>query len=489
MLFPDAMPPVRPKIVIDKGRAPLAATIVRADVRVNARAVARGRRVGYARRVATFRAKLDRLGALGPGGKPEPAPEARVVPDEPAVVAKPARTTEAAPAPSPSLDELRDRIASILAKSGAPAARAKPADLAPSELPFASEPGPLGPLWVRRRTLSAAHRVGLAGVRAVGSASAPMLAMLALDPALADRDPMTALFVDTETTGLSGGTGTVPFLVGVAYFSDEGRGPLVVEQMLLRQLGEEAPILARLAELVSRASMLVSFNGKSFDLPLLRTRFVMCRVPAPVEPPHLDLVHVARRLHRARIGACDLKAVETHVLGFEREGDIPSGEVVSRYSHYLRTGDDAALDAVVVHNEWDVVAMAALLGLYGEPLESLGARDLAAVARTLKRAKELELADAVADRAVARGGGHDAVRARAEIAKARGDKARAMAAFESVLAEVDDADVRLELAKLYEHHAKQPLLALDLVARGTGERPDAAAKRAARLRAKASRGA
>jgi hypothetical protein len=179
--------------------------------------------------------------------------------------------------------------------------------------------------------------------------------------------------------------------------------------------------------------------------------------------------------------------VEAEVLGFVRTADISGGEVCSRYSHFLRTGDASALSAVIDHNEWDVVAMAALVGLYGEPLEGLGPVDWAAVARTLRRAGSLDLAAEFASMAVARGVGHDAVRARGEIAKARGDKAQALADFASLVESVDDPALRLELAKLYEHHAKEPLRALEMVERGTGEGEAAARKRQGRLERKRDR--
>src|SRR6185369_4964847 len=117
------------------------------------------------------------------------------------------------------------------------------------------------------------------------------------------------------------------------------------------------------------------------------------------EPPHLDLVHVARRLHKLRAVGATLGAVEREVLGFIRHDDVPSGQVCACYLHFLRTGDPRALIAVVDHNAWDVVSMAALVGLYGEPLEGtqLEAQDLVGVARTLKRAGSTDLAFEVAD--------------------------------------------------------------------------------------------
>jgi uncharacterized protein YprB with RNaseH-like and TPR domain len=378
-------------------------------------------------------------------------------------------------------------MAAILAKSTPtrPQLRGR-ADPSFGDLPFAREETPSGALYVRSKRLSAAHRVGRATVHVGAEVSAGMLALLALDPVLESIDPTRALYLDTETTGLSGGAGTVAFLIGLAWF-EANSGSLVVEQLLLRELGEEGPMLERLARRVADASMLVTYNGKSFDMPLLASRLVLAR-QRPLAPlPHLDLVHVARRIHRHRLAQATLRNIECEVLGFERTADISGGEVCSRYTHFLRTGDASALLAVVDHNEWDIVAMAALVGLYGEPLAGLGAIDWPGVARTVRRAGSLELAGEIAHRAVESGGGTEAVRARGEIAKARGDKARALADFASLVESVDDPALRLELAKLYEHHAKAPLAALELVQRGTGERPDALLRRRQRLEKKRDR--
>ncbi|MBX3188996.1 MAG: ribonuclease H-like domain-containing protein [Labilithrix sp.] len=396
-------------------------------------------------------------------------------------VSSPAHTPDPVPASAPTLlDDLRARMDAVLSRTRAEPPRAPPPVDVP-DLPFCVEHTAEGPLHVRTLRLSGAHRVGRAPVTAARAASSELLALLALDPAIASCDPRGALYLDTETTGLGPGAGTVAFLVGLALWDEEAG--LLVEQLLVRQLGEEAPVLARVAERLARASMLVTFNGKSFDMPVLRTRFVMNRVPPFREPPHLDLVHVARRLHKARNIGARLGAVERAVLGFVREGDVPSGEVSQCYLHFLRTADPRALLGVVDHNAWDVISMAALVGLYGEPLEgsALEPEDLVGVARTLKRAGYNDRAFEIADAACARGAGDAGVRARAEIAKARGDKARALADFEALAASVDDASVRLELAKLYEHHAKDAARALALVEAGTGEKADRRAHRAARL--------
>ncbi len=379
----------------------------------------------------------------------------------------------------------------VLERGEKPARAAPTPDEAP-DLPFVSHPTPLGALHVRRVRFPPSHRMGRASILASREASADLLGALSLDPSVSRCDPSRALYLDTETTGLHGGTGTIAFLVGLAFWEREHEGDasmLIVEQLLVRSPGEEAPMLERVAARLRDASMVVTFNGKAFDLPLLRTRFTMARMAMPDEPPHLDLVHVARRLHRAPKGPCKLTSIEQRVLGFERHGDVPSGEVSACYLHFLRTGDPQSLLGVIEHNAWDVVAMVALVGLYGEPLAttSLSAGDLVGVAQTLFRAGARESALEIAHLAVGAGAGDFGVLARGQLAKKSGDRARALADFEAVASRVDDPRVRLELAKLYEHFAKEPARALEVARLGTGERADRAECRARRLGLKIDR--
>jgi uncharacterized protein YprB with RNaseH-like and TPR domain len=416
----------------------------------------------------------------------------------PALASTPASLGPLSPPRSAVLDDLRERIRATLERSARRAgveALLPPADAV--ELPFVTTTTPLGPLHVRTQRLSPAHRTGRAPVAAARGADAQVLSLLALDPRLATCDLARALYLDTETTGLSGGTGTIAFLVGLAWWDagHDGLAPaLVLEQILVRALGEEAPMLARVRERIESASLLVTYNGKSFDLPLLRTRFVMARATAPAEPPHLDLCHVARRVHKQRTfkEGCRLVSLERDVLGFERSDDVESRDVSACYLHFLRTGDARGLLAVVEHNAWDVVAMAALVGVYGAPLhDELGAEDLVGVARTLRRAGALDRASAAADAAVLRPRQPEtlaeALRARAEIAKARGDRDRAVADFEAIAAMGDDPSARLELAKIYEHAVKSPSRALEWAEQGTGEAPERARRRVERLAEKVRR--
>jgi uncharacterized protein YprB with RNaseH-like and TPR domain len=395
----------------------------------------------------------------------------------------------AAPIPQKSAEKrdvlatLREKMSEILGRPGP--VPFVPADPSGGLLPFFREERAGGALYRRSLSLAPSHAVGRIPVDSARDASAELLALLALDTRLSAIRPERLLFLDTETTGLGGGSGTWAFLVGLAWFGASGR--LEIEQILLRSPADEGVLIDRLCEHIERADALVTYNGKSFDLPLLETRAVMTRRPKLPSRPHLDLLHVARRVHRARLGSCRLVTLESEVLGFVRGPDIEGGEIPARYAHFLRTGDESALASVVEHNAWDVASMAALVGLYGEPYDLLHPGDLVGVARTFERARALEVAERVANHALDRGAGPEGLRVRGSIARARGDRAQALSDFEAFAVDVPDPKVRLDLAKLYEHFVKRPERALELVEQGTGESAEATQKRRARLEKKLGR--
>jgi uncharacterized protein YprB with RNaseH-like and TPR domain len=342
--------------------------------------------------------------------------------------------------------------------------------------------------WRRSLSHGDHERVGAVALGAVRAADARMTSLLALDPALASREPNDAVYLDTETTGL-GGSGSVAFLIGLAWY-DAASGHFVLEQHLLAEPADEPCVLERVRRRLARASLWVSYNGKSFDVPMLESRYVMNGLSVPERAPHLDLLHVVRRIHKHRPWRKSLKGAERHVLAFDRGADVSGEEVAQRYRHYLRSGEVDGLAPVVRHNELDVRSLLALAAVYGEPLsddEHLGAGELAQAARVMRRAGALDSASHMAQEAIARGGGASALRVRGEIAKARGDKRRALEDFEQAAAALDDAGLRLELAKLYEHFAKQPARALDQAERGTGEAAEDQARRVARLKRKIAR--
>jgi hypothetical protein len=176
------------------------------------------------------------------------------------------------------------------------------------------------------------------------------------------------LFLDTETTGLGVGPGTVPFLVGVAWL-DKG-GQLVIEQRLMTGFGAEAELLRWVHAIIDeRADSLVTYNGLTFDLPLLDARCVMQRMPTLRRPPHLDLLHPARALWRGAMSDCRLSTLESQVLGYRRGNDIPGAEIPAAWLQMVRAnagpGDRAGaqVEAIVRHNRDDLVSLAALAAL------------------------------------------------------------------------------------------------------------------------------
>jgi len=207
-----------------------------------------------------------------------------------------------------------------------------------------------------------------------GEISLPADVLRALVPDAPDEtaDPGQWLFLDTETTGLSGGTGTYAFLVGVAWLD---AGGLQVEQYFMRDHTEECSLLAALAERLAERRVLVTFNGKAFDWPLLETRFRMTRTLAPRQPlAHLDLLHPARQLWRLRLGSVRLTELERGVMGLDRGEDIPPHRIPNVYFDFLRGGHPAPLVAVFHHNRMDLVGLAAqarrIFSLLTEPAEA-----------------------------------------------------------------------------------------------------------------------
>ena len=171
-------------------------------------------------------------------------------------------------------------------------------------------------------------------------------------------DPGEWLFLDTETTGLSGGSGTYPFLVGLAWWDGGG---LEIEQLFMRDYSEERSLLFALRERIAERPVLVTFNGKSFDWPLLETRYRMSRrLSLPTPRAHLDFLHPARNLWRLRLGSVRLSELERHVLGWDRGADLLSGLIPQIYFDYLRGGPPERLVPVLNHNQMDLRGLAAL---------------------------------------------------------------------------------------------------------------------------------
>jgi hypothetical protein len=187
-----------------------------------------------------------------------------------------------------------------------------------------------------------------------------------LDPLLPPPDGVGSrmLFVDLETTGLSGGAGTMAFLVGCGWFD---LGAFQVRQFLLTSYAAERALLCAVAECLRDTSLLVTYNGKTFDVPVMETRWLFHRMPLPLESVrHFDMLHPARRLWRRRDGepdeeaCCRLSTLERVLCGVDRVGDVPGMEIPTRYFRFLRTGDAMPLEPVLEHNRIDLISLAAV---------------------------------------------------------------------------------------------------------------------------------
>lgn len=211
----------------------------------------------------------------------------------------------------------------------------------------------------------------------------------ACDPAFSGNhwNVQRLLFLDTETTGLSGGAGTIAFEIGVGFIENN---QMVIRQYVMRDYSEEAAMLAEIARLFDRFDTLITFNGKSFDIPLLESRMIMHRIRRPLSTyPHFDLLHACRRVYKLRLRRCSLSALEAAVLGQTRTDDLPGAQVPERYFTYIKTREFALLEDVLRHNLQDVASLAALTGhlcaVFKHPEYLSHPEDLLSVGKTLER--------------------------------------------------------------------------------------------------------
>jgi uncharacterized protein YprB with RNaseH-like and TPR domain len=328
------------------------------------------------------------------------------------------------------------------------------------------------------------HRHGLLRLGDVpgrAMAAAPEIAMLGGVPEPLDRDPRALLFVDLETTGLAGGAGTYAFLVGCAFFEPHG---FRIRQYFLSGYQHERRMLAEVEALVRASASLVSYNGKSFDVPVLETRYQFNRLPPPFAGvPHVDMVHPARRFWRglaASPGAwpetdsCRLSTLERTLFGVRRLGDVPGYEIPSRYFDFMRSGDASPLEPVLEHNRLDLISLAALTFravrlLAGAPECSASARESLGAGRILERAGQMETSERCFRDAAQRANherGPDAAWTRADALRALAVRCRRDArhdqAAEAWQAIVDDRrapagirrDALAALAIHFEHRAR-----------------------------------
>jgi len=184
--------------------------------------------------------------------------------------------------------------------------------------------------------------------------------LLSRDERLKEIDFRKALFLDTETTGLAGGTGTFAFMVGLGFFEGE---EFLIQQFFMRDYSEERAALSLINELIESFQFLVTFNGRHYDIPLLETRFILCRIASKIrEMPNFDLLYPSRKIWKGAYDNCRLVTLESQLLGMERGDDVPSEWIPYLYFDYVKSGDAQKIYPVFYHNQMDILTMVALAG-------------------------------------------------------------------------------------------------------------------------------
>lgn len=285
---------------------------------------------------------------------------------------------------------------------------------------------------------------------------------------IANTAPEEWAFLDTETTGLAGGTGTCAFLIGVGRITREG---FRVRQFFMRDHGEEASQLDALSRHLEPFRVLITYNGRAFDQPLLETRYRLNRARPPfARMEHLDLLFSARRLWKLRFDSCRLVDLETQVLGVEREGDVPGALIPYLYFEYLRTREAARMLPVFHHNQIDILTLACLTGIVPNAFQSSAnlthGHEMAGIARWLRQAGEMEPALALFRRAIEAGLSDELMfRTLWDVAMLERKLGGAPVEIWNDLASARNpfrVKALEELAKHYEHRENNPLRALEM---------------------------
>jgi hypothetical protein len=312
---------------------------------------------------------------------------------------------------------------------------------------------------------------GYRNIRETSGLDMKAAALLANEPGIADLNSSDALFLDTETTGLAGGTGTMAFLIGMGWFED---GQFHIRQILARDFSEEKAALSYLGEIAGQKKFLVTFNGKAFDVNLLTARFILNRLRSDLFSfPHLDLLHPSRRILGHRLENSRLATLEAEVLGVEREGDIPGWEIPQRYFDWLRHRDGRLLASIFEHNQLDLISMASLTAHLTEILtaqelmQNVHAADYLAAARLLLKRRDSCGVEKILNMFDDREWNEISVVSKKELSflyKRNGRWQEAVQIWQKLVTEMPaDYSTISELAKWLEHHARDYLQAKILV--------------------------
>lgn len=371
----------------------------------------------------------------------------------------------------PKKPTLADKLKSLGVKVGAvdmPASKKKSGASIQDVLSGEFVPTRRGEAFIHEEVYDMEYRHGWAPLES--DAPLDLVSAWAKDSRLLEMPLEKFAFLDTETSGLSGGTGTYAFLVGAGRFEESASGRVFrLLQFFMRDPGEEPALLEALADFLAPCEGLVTYNGKAFDAPLLRTRYTLHDIPIPFEEyAHVDLLHLARRLWRDRLPSRTLKYIEENVLGAPRTSqEVPGYEIPWLYFDYLRTGDVSEMKGIFYHNAMDIVALAAMFGLtasmlhdpFNDELIQHGL-DVIALAKLHEDLDQWERAARLYERGLEMDLGEDdfwkAVHRLSVLQKRRGDLDEAVRWWEQAAAQ-GHVYAHIELAKSYEHrHRNYP---------------------------------
>jgi uncharacterized protein len=288
------------------------------------------------------------------------------------------------------------------------------------------------------------------------------IAQWAREPGFTKESLDRFAFLDTETSGLAGGTGTYAFLVGIGKF--EGKS-FHLAQYFMRDPAEEQLLLEGVAEFLAPCTTLITFNGKAFDAPLLSTRYFLHDIPIPFRGyAHIDLLPLARRLWHERLSSCALKFLEEEILGAPRSFDeVPGYEIPSIYFEYLRTRDATPLKGVFYHNAMDIIALAALMNQMASILhDPLGGKvnhglDFISIARLFEDLNRWEEAAHLYEHGLQVGlddeNGNAAIQRLSGLQRRRGEFNSALELWHKAASE-GQFYAHIDLAKYFEHRKK-----------------------------------
>jgi len=355
---------------------------------------------------------------------------------------------------------VKEKLEKLINLTGAPKPRSSPR--------AAVEPRPREPLVFTDNPYPLHTRYGRTRIAEGLSITGDVLKYLSKDGTFADLDLATSLFLDLETTGLAGGTGTVAFLVGMGFYRDDR---FHVAQYFLGEMGEEGRLIEELGRFFKEMDFrsVVTYNGKAFDVPLLETRFILHRRPFPLsELPHLDLLFSARSLWKHKHDNCRLSHLAQQIVAAERSEDIPSAEIPIRYFDYLRSGDFSLIEPILYHNQEDILSLLGLLisaaKLFAadekeEATAELDAMDMFGVGKIFESVGDLERSVSFFERALA---GDLPVELTAAIKrkltfhfKRNADWEKAILLWKNMSSLDDQLFCFRELAMYFEHKAKR----------------------------------